>query len=117
MQPTPSALYIEIFGKEMAHLPLTRHKDTFADDEPSALLVIVLHYIGRNPARSRVSADMKIRLRTVMEPSLSGLKRLSIDAISFPQCVWGSVVPWRRDAGVLSQEFEVMLCKMFGSIL
>jgi len=33
--------------------------------------------------RSRVSADMKIRLGTVREPTFIGLKRLSMDAISF----------------------------------
>jgi len=34
-------------------------------------------------ARSRVSGAMKIRLGTVMEPTLIGLKRLSMDAICF----------------------------------
>ena len=36
-------------------------------------------------ARSRVSADMKMRLWTVMEPILSGLKRISADDISLSE--------------------------------
>ena len=44
-----------------AHLPLTRHKDTFSDDEPSAtgsaLAVILLNYIGRDRSDGAVASE------------------------------------------------------------
>ena len=43
------------------HSPLTRHKDTFCDYEPStacsALAVILLHHIGRNRSDGAVSGE------------------------------------------------------------
>ena len=44
-----------------ARLPLTRHKDTFSDDEPSAtgsaLAVILLHYIGGDRPDGAVAGE------------------------------------------------------------